>query len=124
VLAAREDKLRSIIALWGIANMVWGALALMAIDTAGFPDGFISDYDRATLVLQTVLSMAILLAGIFMLARSVFGRAGRFDVVIGMAAVLFLYVPGIVIERCPRWSFCANLVADITGHYPNDGIGG
>lgn len=116
--------MRKIIAIWGIANIGWAALSLMGIGDAGFPDGYISAYDRMTLPFQAALAFGILLCGIFMLARSVFGRAGRPDLAVGLLAVLLLYLPSAVIEQCPRWPTCSAALEGLTGQYLDDGIGG
>lgn len=116
--------MRKILATWGVANIGWAALSLMAMDNAGIPDGYISAYDRLTSPIQAAIAFAILLAGIFILARSIFGRTGRWDVAIGLMAVFLLYLPGMVIEQCPRWTLCAATLHDVTGQYFDDGIGG
>lgn len=116
--------MRQIITLWGLAAIGIASLSLMGIDTAGFPDGYITPYDRLTMLPQTVLSLLVLIAGMFLLARGLLNRVGRSDVIIGWAMLIFLYLPMHTIENCPRWGTCRSLFEGSTGVVIDDGTGG
>lgn len=116
-----EVALRVIIAIWALAGM---GIASLSFGGAGFPDGYISPYDRLTLVPQTLLSFILLLAGIFLLTRSAINRTSRLDILLGMAMLPCLYLPMTVMEHCPRWQMCTALFERTTGVMMDDGAGG
>lgn len=119
-----EVAVRLIIAIWALAGVGTASLSLIGIESAGFPDGYISPYDRLTLLPQTVLSVILLLTGIFLLIRSAINRTSRFDVLLGMAMLLCLYLPMTILEGCPRWQMCTSIFESTTGMMVDDGAGG
>lgn len=116
--------MRLILVIWGLAGVGIATLSLMGIDSAGFPDGYISPYDRLTLPPLALLSAMLLLSGLTMLVRGVFNRTGWLDAVLGLAMLLGLYLPMGVIEGCPRWQMCTSLFEGATGMGMDDGQGG
>lgn len=116
--------MRLIIAIWALAGVGVASLILMGIGSAGFPDGYISPYDRLMRLPQTALSAMLLLAGIVLLIRSAFNRTSRLDALLGLAMLICLYLPLTVMERCPRWQMCTSIFESATGMMLNDGAGG
>lgn len=108
----------------GLTLMVIAAISLLQIDDAGFPDGYISPYDRLTLGTGAALAALALFVGIFLLARGVFKKAGKLDVGVALVASALLLAPLFIIDNCPRLDSCAQAFQEITGTLIDDGQGG
>jgi hypothetical protein len=111
---------RAFIAAIGIAAMAYAGLLLTSVP-AGFPDGYISPYDRTTLVWVTVGTYALLLFGIFTLVAAVMQKLGR----AGVGAVLAVIVAAslVTIDVCPRQAWCTPILEQL-GIPGDDGQGG
>lgn len=115
--------MRIVAAGFGVACILACAFWLMNFASAGFPDGFLTPYDRLTLMPRTALVYGLLFMGLMFLVRSALGRLGAPDIAGAALAVLFcLALPAI--EHCPRWPSCTSLFEATTGQSMDDGIGG
>lgn len=115
--------MRIMVAGFGLACILASEFWLMTFASAGFPDGFLTPYDRLTLIPQTALAYGLLLMGLVFLVRSALGRLGAPDIVVAILAVLAcLALPAI--ENCPRWTSCTSLFEATLGQPMDDGIGG
>ena len=111
---------RVILAAIGIAAMALAGLALIAVPP-GFPDGYVSPYDKATLVWVTVGTYALLLFGIFTLVAAVMSKLGRGTI----GAVLCVVLGGSLwlADSCPRLVWCTPMLQQL-GLPIDDGQGG
>ncbi len=111
---------------WGLFAALVFLLAWMDLSSLGFPDGFLSPYERSTITLRTLLVWASLLVALGCLA---FGslprtpRAGLVAVLIAASGVLVL-APTVLVPVCPDYAFCRGLYLKWTGSVLDDGIGG
>ena len=95
---------------------------MAGIDSAGFPDGYISPYDRLTFMPQIALSTILLFSGMVVLVRVVCSHIGRLDVILCLAMLLCIYIPMCVIESCPRVQICTLAFESATGVIMDDRI--
>jgi hypothetical protein len=114
--------MRAFLVALGVAAMIAAALSLTNLTGLGFPDGYITPYDRATLPWVTGTSYALLLAGLFTLAAAAFAKLRRATAGIVIAALLFAGLS--LIESCPRLDWCTAGVLQFTGTMIDDGTGG
>jgi hypothetical protein len=114
--------MRVILVALGLAAMIAAALSLSNLGWLGFPDGYITPYDRATQPWVVGLSYALLLAGIFTLGTAVFARPHR--ALAGAVIALLLYASLSLIETCPRLEWCTAGMLQFTGTFIDDGTGG
>jgi hypothetical protein len=111
---------RALLAAIGIAAMAAAGVSLIGVP-AGFPDGYTSPYDRATLIWVTIDTYLLLLAGIFTLFTAVTQRLRR----AGVGAILCV-IFGLSLwlaETCPRMDWCTPVLQQI-GLPIDDGQGG
>jgi hypothetical protein len=113
---------RALLAAAGIAAMAAAGLSLLDLDMSGFPDGYVSPYDRATTAWAAGLGFALLVMGIFTLAAAVMSKLGRATV--GLVAVLLLAPSLWLLGTCPRLEWCNAAVLTLTGQMIDDGTGG
>jgi predicted cobalt transporter CbtA len=114
--------LRAALTIIGLAAMGYAALHLLDLSGTGFPDGYISPYDRATTLWVTSVAFALLLAGIFTLVAAVM-RKPRRAVVGAIVAVLLAPSLGLLVS-CPQLDWCRTGVEQSTGLFIDDGQGG
>ncbi len=114
--------LRVALSIVGAAAMGYAALYLIDPLGAGFPDGYISPYDRATAIWVTGLGFALLLAGIFTVASAVMRKPRR---AVAGAIVALVLAPSLgLLESCPQLDWCRSTVEQTTGIFIDDGQGG
>ena len=114
--------LRVALSIVGLAAMGYAALSLLDPVGPGFPDGYISPYDRATAIWATSLVVALLLAGIFTLVAAAMRKLRR-----GIAgAIVILIFAGVLqlLDTCPRLDWCGFNLERLTGIPADDGQGG
>lgn len=111
---------RVLLAAIGLAAVVAAGLSLVSLP-AGFPDGYVSPYDRATQIWVTADTYLLLLVGLFTLVAAVMQRPGR----AGVGAVLCIIVGASLwlAESCPRLDWCTPVLQQI-GLPIDDGQGG
>jgi hypothetical protein len=111
---------RGVLAAIGLAAMVAAGLSLLSLP-AGFPDGYVSPWDKATGIWVTADTYALLLAGIFTLVAAVMQRLGRARV--GAILCVIFGLSLWLAETCPRMEWCATSVQQM-GLPTDDGWGG
>ena len=111
---------RALLAAIGLAAMVAAGLSLAGVP-AGFPDGYVSPYDQATLIWVTVDTYVLLLAGIFTLVAAVMQRLNRATVGAILCAVFGASLW--LAEACPRLEWCTPVLQQM-GLPIDDGQGG
>jgi hypothetical protein len=111
---------RVLLAAIGIAAMALAGMSLFCVPP-GFPDGYISPYDQATMTAVTVGTYALLLFGIFTLVAAAMSKVGRGTI----AAVLCVLLgAGLwLADTCPRMTWCTPMLEQI-GLPIDDGQGG
>lgn len=114
--------MKVLLAIVGLVGMALGAMTLLMVGSAGFPDGYISPYDRSTAIMVYGLAFALLLAGIFVLVAGVMGKARR--AVAGVAIVVLAWGGLYVLENCGNLGWCPSIHAQLTGAMFDDGQGG
>jgi hypothetical protein len=114
--------MRIVLAAIGLAAMAAAGLSLLLSLPPGFPDGYITPYDRATGPWVTVLTYAMLVAGIFTLAAAAFAKPRR--AIAGAIIAVLLYGALTLLDQCPRLDWCTAAVLQFTGIMLDDGQGG
>ena len=114
--------LRSALSIVGLAAMGFAGLYLLDPLGAGFPDGYISPYDRATTLWVTGLAFALLLAGIFTLVSAIMRKSRR--AVVGTTIALILAPSLGLLQSCPQLDWCRSTIEQTTGLFIDDGQGG
>ncbi|MEO6012651.1 MAG: hypothetical protein ABIQ30_03570 [Devosia sp.] len=114
--------LRVVLAALGVAAIVAAALSLMDLSSLGFPDGYITPYDHATLPWVTGLGFTLLIAGIFTLAATAFKKPRR--AIGGAIIAILLYISLTMLDACPRLEWCTAAALQFTGIMLDDGQGG
>ena len=114
--------MKGVLVAVGLAGLALGAMTLLMVGSAGFPDGYISPYDRSTAILVYGLAFALLLAGIVVLVAGVMGKTRRG--VAGVAIVILAWGGLYVLENCGNLGWCPSIYAQLTGAMFDDGQGG
>lgn len=112
---------RALLAAIGLAAMAAAGASLLLTLPAGFPDGYISPYDRATGVWSTVGTYALLVFGIFTLVAAVMRKLGR--AIVGALLCALLAAGLWTLDNCTRMAWCST-VLDQFGIPVDDGQGG
>jgi len=113
---------RILLVALGLAAMIAAGLSLSNLSSLGFPDGYITPYDRATQPYVVGLTYAMLLAGIFTLTAAAFRKPRR--AIAGAVIALLLFISLQLIESCPRLAWCTAGLMQYTGMFVDDGTGG
>ena len=111
---------RVLLAAIGIAAMALAGMSLISVPP-GFPDGYISPYDQATMTAVTVGTYALLLSGLFTLVAAVMGKLGRGTV--GAVLCIVLGAGLWLVDGCPRMTWCTPMLEQL-GLPVDDGQGG
>jgi uncharacterized membrane protein HdeD (DUF308 family) len=117
---------RSIAISWALLGLLLTHFFYYELRFMGFPDGYITPYDRSTMGL---LKMFALVCGVqsvcFLWVGLMRRRAKAFPVVLGiMAAVIFIITPLFTIQSCPDMAVCRGIYKQVTGEAMDDGEGG
>jgi hypothetical protein len=112
---------RALLAAIGIAAMAAAGYALVFSLPAGFPDGYVSPYDRATQIWVTTDTYLLLLAGIFTLVTAVMQRLNRATV--GAVLCIVFGLSLWLADSCPRLTWCTPVLEQV-GLPIDDGQGG
>jgi len=109
---------------WAGFSLFLSCQYLFGLYLLGFPDGYLTPYQRQTEPLRHVLAwlcvgqtLYFLIAG---LRRQI---SGRLLAQIAVAAPL-MTVPMLIVETCPDTLVCAQAYEEITGERMDDGAGG
>ena len=118
--------LRALAFAWALFG-VWIAMAcFLDLSMAGFPDGYISPYARATGRLLEVLAWLCLAQSLYFAFRGLRSRPlglASLGLQIIVAAALTV-VPIKVVQKCPQWEGCSRAYQALTGTMMDDGTGG
>jgi len=117
-----EAAVKVLLAIVGLVGMAVGAMTLLNASSAGFPDGYISPYDRSTAVWVTGLAYGLLLAGMFTLVAGLMGKPRRG--VAGAVVVMLAWGGLFVLENCWNLGWCPPLYEQLAGTMFDDGQGG
>ena len=116
----------------GLILLLNTGLSYWASMYRGFPDGYVSPYERETLGLSNGLDVASFFFGLLGLVYG-FGvitgslRPSRVRtlllrvLVLGFAAIVLL---GLMLGTCPHSQTCSEVYERVTGHWLDDGHGG
>lgn len=116
---------RLLLALIGIAFLLVAGLCDLEYSSLGFPDGHLTEFDIETRNLRYATVWANLAFGLLACALGVVWRKAPITVVAIFAVALILVaVPSRILPRCPQIQSCVSIYESITGHPPDDGIGG
>ncbi|UJW84668.1 hypothetical protein [Devosia sp. SL43] len=111
---------------FGLACLAIGLVVLMSLSMAGFPDGYISPYDRLTSPAVQVLSWLAVLSACYFLVLAF--RGARLPLGAALlrmfVAVILIWAPLALIDSCPRWDMCGQAFQAVTGSFIDDGQGG
>jgi len=118
--------IRGFATLWVLVSLVVALCAYLDVSMLGFPDGYLTPYERATrparwMLAGASLAVAIIFAGLRAVDREPRGRA--FALVVGMSA-LHVLGPAMTLPQCPRIAACAAAVEFAGVPIADDGIGG
>jgi hypothetical protein len=111
---------RALLAAIGLAATVYAGLHLVGVP-AGFPDGYVSPYDLATLIWVTIGTYALLVFGLFTLVAAGMQKLGRASVGAVICIVLGLWLW--VADGCTRMPWCVPVLEQL-GLPIDDGQGG
>jgi hypothetical protein len=117
-----EAEVKVLLAVVGLVGIAVGAMTLLNASSAGFPDGYISPYDRSTAVWVTCLAYGLLLAGIFTLVAGLMSKPRRG--VVGAVVVVLAWGGLFVLENCWNLGWCPPLYEQLAGTMFDDGQGG
>jgi hypothetical protein len=117
---------RGMVLIWGVLSVLLAAHWFIDLGMAGFPDGYISPFARATSPLLHGFATGCLAQGLYFLVRGLFGKRLRppaLGLQLVVAAILTV-APVFIIERCPRSQTCSTFYEALTGTMMDDGTGG
>jgi len=116
-----------------VAALAWAGLSLLLaarwfveLGMAGFPDGHVTPFARATGPLLHLLASACLIQGLYFLCRTLFGK--EFGVLgLGLQiliAAMLTVMPALIVWNCPHSQTCSHAYEALTNTMMDDGIGG
>ena len=111
---------RALLAAIGLAATVYAGLHLASVP-AGFPDGYVSPYDQATLIWVTADTYLLLLAGLFTLVSAAMQKLRRATIGAVLCAVFALSLW--LADTCPRLEWCTPVLQQLNVPI-DDGQGG
>lgn len=116
---------RLLLVLIGIAFLLVAGLCDLEYSSLGFPDGHLTEFDIETGNLRFAAVWANLAFGLFACVLGASWRKAPIALVpIFVAALILVAVPSRTLPRCPQIQSCVWIYESITGHPPDDGIGG
>ncbi|WP_322417058.1 hypothetical protein [Mesorhizobium huakuii] len=116
-----------------VAALAWAGLSLLLaarwfveLGMAGFPDGHVTPFARATGPLLHLLASACLIQGLYFLCRTLFGKGFG---VLGLGlqiliAAMLTVMPALIVWNCPHSQTCSNAYEALTNTMMDDRIGG
>jgi peptidoglycan/LPS O-acetylase OafA/YrhL len=122
----RSALARSIAIGWAALSLLLTLWCSMELSGMGFPDGYITPYDRSTMGPLTILAVACGVQGLcFLLVGAMSRRVRALSLALGiLAAAAVIVAPMIVIPLCPDLPACRSAYERITGVQVDDGEGG
>lgn len=111
---------------WGLLSLLLALIWFTNLSMLGFPDGYITPYDTATLKLQEVLTWLVVAQAVYFLFLGVFGKKLRPESLLLQIVVVvaLIFAPIWIVESCPGWSTCTQAYQAVTGNFMDDGSGG
>lgn len=111
--------------LIGVAFLLVAGLGELEYSFLGFPDGHLTEFDHETSNLRLAAVRANLALGLLACAFGFGWRRASIAIVLTFAAALILIaIPSRILPHCPKIPSCISIYETITGHPPDNGIGG
>lgn len=122
----RSTMARSIAIGWALLCLLLTLWCYLELSGMGFPDGYITPYDRSTMGPLTILAVACGVQSLCFLFVGAMSRGVRaLSLALGiLAAAVAIVAPMIVIPLCPDLPACRSAYERITGTQMDDGEGG
>lgn len=114
--------MRILLVALGLTAIIAAGLSLSNVSSLGFPDGYITPYDRATQAWVAGLGFALLVSGLFTLTAAAFNKPRR--AMVGALIAVLLYISLSLLDACPRLDWCRTAALQFTGIMLDDGQGG
>ncbi|MFC6446129.1 hypothetical protein [Shinella zoogloeoides] len=116
---------RLLLILIGMVFLLVAALCDLEYSSLGFPDGHLTEFDIETRSLRYATAWANLALGLLACALgAVWHKAPIALVPVFAVALILVAAPSRILPRCPQIQSCISIYEGITGHPPDDGIGG
>ena len=122
----RSAMARSIAIGWALSCLLLTLWCYLELSGMGFPDGYITPYDRSTMGPLTILAVACGAQSLCFLSVGVMSRGVRaLSLALGIvAAAVIIVAPMIALPLCPDLPTCRSAYERITGVQMDDGEGG
>ena len=122
----RSAMARSIAIGWALLCLLLTLWCYLELSGMGFPDGYITPYDRSTMGPLTILAVACGAQSLCFLFVGAMSRGVRaLSLALGiLAAAVVIVAPMIAIPLCPDMPACRSAYERITGAPMDDGEGG
>ena len=117
---------RSIASGWALLCLLLTLWCYLELSGMGYPDGYITPYDRSTMGPLTILAVACGVQSLCFLSVGVMSRGVRaLSLALGiLAAAVIIVAPMIALPLCPDLPACRSAYEWITGVQMDDGEGG